>query len=203
MPHLDFFFDLSSPWTYLAFRNVQPIVAETGAGITYRPFLVGAVFNAVNQSVYASREAPDAPKNLHYFKVLNEWADLAGVEMHFPSAHHPLKSVLAMRVCCALEDDQAVLARFAEAAFRAYFGEEQNLDDPEVTARVADGCGLDGAALIAAAGTDAVKARLRANTDEAIARGAYGSPTIFIGEHMYFGNDQLPLVRRRLEMERS
>jgi len=200
VPHLDFFFDLSSPWTYLAFRNIQPIVAETGATITYRPFLVGAVFNAVNQGVYAARGAQDAPKIRHYFAVLKEWADLAGVEMHFPSAHHPLKSVLPMRVCCALEDDQATLARFAEAAFRAYFIDEQNLDDPEVTARVADGCGLDGAALVAAAGTDAIKAKLRANTDEAIARGAYGSPTMFVGDHMYFGNDQLPLVRRRLEV---
>jgi 2-hydroxychromene-2-carboxylate isomerase len=107
-----------------------------------------------------------------------------------------------MRFCCALEDDQAALVRFARAAFASYFDRQENLDDPAVLAAVADAEGLDGTALAEAAGSDPVKARLRANTDELIARGGYGSPSIFVdGDDMYFGNDQLPLVAAALSKE--
>ena len=195
---IDFFFDLSSPWTRLAFHNVQPILAETGAGVRWRPFLVGGVFNAVNPRVYELRADPEQKAMKRSFEWLQEWARLAGVAMNFPSEYHPVKSVAAMRCCCALEDDQAALFRFAGAAFEAYFGEARNIDDPAVLAAIADGIGMDGAALVARSTTPEVKDRLRANTDEAIARGAFGSPTLFVGDRMYFGNDQLPLVRQKL-----
>jgi 2-hydroxychromene-2-carboxylate isomerase len=199
MAHLAFFFDLSSPWTRLAFANVQPILSQANATVTWRPFLVGGVFNAVNPSVYEGRANPDAPKLRHTWRWLGEWARLAGVPMNFPSAHHPVKSVHAMRACCALEDDQPTLVRFAEAAFHAYFADQRNLDDPTELAAIADACGLDGAALIARTGDDDVKARLRANTQEVIDRGGFGSPTMIVdGAQLYFGNDQLPLVRQAL-----
>lgn len=195
---VEFYFDLSSPWTCLAFHNIQPIIKHNGAEIIWKPFLVGGVFNAVNQDVYAARENPDNRKFVHSFRVLKDWAKLAGLPMNFPSEHHPVKSVHAMRVCCALEDDQAALHKFATAAFNAYYGEQRNLDDPEVLIAIADEVGLDGAALAAKTQGQAIKDRLRANTEEAIARGSYGSPSIFVpfgeGERMYFGNDQLPLV---------
>ena len=70
--HLEFFFDLSSPWTYLAFTNVQPLIARTGASAIFRPILVGGVFNAVNQSVYAAREQSDNRKLQHSWKVLGD-----------------------------------------------------------------------------------------------------------------------------------
>ena len=106
-----------------------------------------------------------------------------------------------MRFCCALEGDQQALERFAGAAFEAYFTEARNLDDPAELVAVADSCGLDGEGLAARTQDQDIKDRLRANTEEAIARGAFGSPTIFVdGEHMYFGNDQLPLVRQRVEL---
>ncbi|MDZ4374698.1 MAG: 2-hydroxychromene-2-carboxylate isomerase [Phenylobacterium sp.] len=199
MAHLDFFFDLSSPWTRLAFHNVQPILAETHAAVTWRPFLVGGVFNAVNPSVYAGRADPDAPKLRHTGQWLKDWARLAGVPMNFPSPHHPVKSVHAMRVCCALEDDQAALHRFAEAAFHAYFADARNLDDPSVLADIANVCGLDGAALIRRTQDDDIKQRLRANTQAVIDHGGFGSPTMIVDRtHIYFGNDQLPLVRQAL-----
>ncbi|ASK89873.1 2-hydroxychromene-2-carboxylate isomerase [Sphingorhabdus sp. SMR4y] len=198
MTTVDFYFDLSSPWTCLAFHNIQPIIEENGATIVWKPFLVGGVFNAVNQDVYAARENPDNRKFVHSFRVLKDWAKLAGLPMNFPSEHHPVKSVHAMRLCCALEADQAALHKFATAAFAAYYDEQHNLDDPAVLIAIADEAGLDGAALAARSQEQEVKDRLRANTDEAIARGAYGSPSIFVpfgdGERMYFGNDQLPLV---------
>lgn len=196
---LEFFFDLSSPWTYLAFTNVQAVIARSGATATFRPILVGGVFNAVNQGVYAAREQADNRKLQHSWKVLKDWARLAGVAMNFPSQWHPAKSVHAMRFAAALEADQPALVAFSRAAFASYFGAQDNLDDPDVLAAVATAAGLDGAAIRAASTTDAVKARLRANTDEVIARGGYGSPTMFVdGTDMYFGNDQLPLVEAAL-----
>ena len=199
MAQLTFFYDLSSPWTYLAFNNVQEVIAETQSTVTWRPFLVGGVFNAVNQSVYAARSNPTDPKVIHTFTWLHEWARLANLPLAFPTEHHPVKSVLAMRMCCALEDDQQTLKDFTQAAFVAYFGAGRNIDDPRVMAEVAQSVGLDGEALVSRAVEPAIKDRLRANTEEAIAKGAYGSPTMIVNEaQLYFGNDQLPLVRQAL-----
>lgn len=192
---LDFFYDLSSPWTYLAFNNMQPIIKETGAVVRWRPFLVGGVFNAVNPGVYEARAVPTDPKVAHNFRWLHEWARLADIPLVFPTEHHPVKSVLAMRVCCALEPEQNALEQFSAAAFDAYFAQGDNIDDPAVLVRVADSCGLDGKSLIEQAAEQSIKDQLRGNTDAAIALGAYGSPSLFIDDKLYFGNDQLPLVR--------
>lgn len=197
---VEFFFDLSSPWTYLAFTNLWPMLERTDAHVVLRPILVGGVFNAVNPSVYAAREQIDNRKMNHSWKVLKDWAVLAQVDLNFPSQWHPAKSVHAMRFCCALDADQSALRHFAKAAFESYFGAQENLDDPDMLAAAAESAGLDGAALKIAAQSDAVKAKLRSNTEELIARGGYGSPTIFIdGNDMYFGNDQLPLVEAALK----
>jgi 2-hydroxychromene-2-carboxylate isomerase len=197
---VEFFFDLSSPWTCLAFHNLPAVLERTGASARYRPILVGGVFNAVNPAVYAAREQADNRRMQHSWKVLKDWARLADVPMNFPSRWHPAKSVAAMRFAAAIEDDQPALVRFARAAFASYFDRQENLDDPDVLETVATTEGLDGSAIRAAAGSDTVKARLRANTEEVVARGGYGSPTIFVdGEDMYFGNDQLPLVEAALK----
>ena len=176
VPKLTFFYDLSSPWTYLAFNNVQEVIAETQATVSWRPFLVGGVFNAVNQSVDAARSNPTDPKVIHNFTWLHEWARLANLPLDFPTEHHPVKSVLPMRMCCALEEDQEVLKAFTQAAFDAYFANGRNIDDPLVMADVAKSIGLDGKGLLSRAVEPAIKDRLRANTEEAISKGAYGSP---------------------------
>lgn len=197
---VEFFYDLSSPWTYLAFANLSGLLERSAAEARLRPILVGGVFNAVNQSVYAAREATDNRKLKHSWRVLKDWAALAGVEMNFPSAFHPAKSVHAMRMACALADDQAALSKFTKAAFESYFGAQENLDDPDVLVTVAERVGLDGGAIRERAQGDEVKALLRANTEEVIERGGYGSPTIFVDKtRMYFGNDQLPLVEFALK----
>ncbi len=202
MNRLEFFFDLSSPWTFLAFTNVQNVIAAAQAEIIYRPILVGGVFNAVNPAIYEARASSDNRRFAHSFKVLQDWAALAGMTLQFPNAYHPAKSVNAMRMACALEDDQPALFRFAKAAFEAFMLRGENLDDPAVLIAAADGAGLDGAAIRAASVTDACKARLRTNTDELIARGGYGSPTMFVNhDDMYFGNDQLPLVAAALKKD--
>ncbi|NJS14592.1 MAG: 2-hydroxychromene-2-carboxylate isomerase [Sphingopyxis sp.] len=196
---IEFFYDLSSPWTCLAFHNLDGVMARTGASVKLRPILVGGVFNAVNPAVYAAREQVDNRRLQHSWKVLNDWAALAGVPMNFPSVYHPAKSVNAMRFCCALEDDPAGLAAFTRQAFARYFGAQENLDNPDMLVAAANSAGLDGTALLTLSVSDPVKMRLRTNTDELIERGGYGSPTIFVdGSDMYFGNDQLPLVEAAL-----
>ena len=196
---LTFFYDLSSPWTYLAFNNIQSIIEETQASVVWRPFLVGGVFNAVNQGVYAARSNPTDPKVIHTFTWLHEWAALADLPLKFPTEHHPIKSVLAMRACCALENEQDTLYAFSHGMFKAYFTHGRDIDDPSVVADVANTLGIDGERLVGRAGEQVIKDRLRANTQEAIAKGAFGSPTMIVNEdRLYFGNDQLPLVRQAL-----
>ena len=198
MKTLEVFYDLSSPWTYLAFNNIQPMIAATEIVVRWRPFLVGGVFNAVNQDVYAARAEPMAPKIVHNYRWLHEWARLAELPLVFPTEHHPVKSVLAMRCCCALEEDPEALLGFSLAAFRSYFAYGDNIDDPAVLIDIANRCGLPGDALLEQASSQPVKDQLRANTEEAISRGAYGSPTILIDDKLYFGNDQLPLMKQAL-----
>jgi 2-hydroxychromene-2-carboxylate isomerase len=197
---LELFYDLSSPWTYLAFTNLSGVLERTGERVRLRPVLVGGVFNAVNPAVYAAREQSDNRRMKHSWTVLKDWAALTGVTMNFPSVFHPAKSVNAMRMACALADDMPALSAFTKAAFESYFGAQENLDDPDILVRVANEAGLDGQAIRAASQTDGVKALLRANTDALIARGGYGSPTMFVDTtYMYFGNDQLPLVEAALK----
>jgi 2-hydroxychromene-2-carboxylate isomerase len=196
---IEFFFDLSSPWTCLAFRNIQSMVTKTNTSIIWRPFLVGGVHNTVNEAyVDARANNITSPKWQQLGQSLMDWAALAGVQMNFPSKFHPLRSVHAMRFCCALEQDQQALLRFATAGFEAYFSRQLNLDDPDVLVALANKIGLDGEDLRERSQQQAIKDLLRANTDEAVSRGAFGSPSIFVpfgeGERLYFGNDQLPLV---------
>lgn len=196
----EFFYDLSSPWTYLAFTNLFGVIERTGECATLRPILVGGVFNAVNPAVYAAREKSDNRRLKHSWKVLKDWAALTGVDMNFPSQYHPAKSVNAMRMACVLGDDMPALSEFTRAAFESYFGAQENLDDPDVLIAIANRAGLDGEAIRTASQTDEIKARLRANTEELIMRGGYGSPTMFVDKtDMYFGNDQLPLVEAALK----
>jgi 2-hydroxychromene-2-carboxylate isomerase len=195
---LEFFFDVSSPWTYLAFHNVQPLAAGLGAAIRWRPFLVGGVFNAVNPSVYASREKPVPAKAAYLKKDLADWARLSRLTIRFPPSVFPVNSVKAMRGCIALEAGGR-LVDFARAAFEAYWGEDADISQDAVLEHLCRQVGTDPAAFMAGIAREDVKAKLRANTDELIRRGGFGSPTLFVGDDMYFGNDRLELVRNALQ----
>lgn len=194
---IEFFFDCSSPWTWLGFESIQPLAAELNVEIAWRPILVGGVFNAVNASVYEGRKNPVPAKARYMGKDLQDWARLQGLTINFPPSVFPVNSVKVMRACCWLGQG---CVPFARAAFRAYWTEDRDISQDEVIAEVAAVAGVDTAALFAAIATDPVKAQLRANTDELIARGGFGSPTIFVGgEDMFFGNDRMPLVRAAVE----
>lgn len=196
---VEFFFDLSSPWTYLAFHNIQSMLDDNDAQIIWRPFLVGGVFNAVNKSVYAGREDLGSPKMKFFLKSLNDWAAWSELPLNFPSKYHPVKSVYAMRCCCVLEEQQDVLRQFTAACFAAYFEHKQNIDDPNILISIAKSCDIDSDWLAQEMQSDTIKLKLRNNTQEAIDRGSFGSPSIFVGQDMYFGNDQLPLVKRAIK----
>ena len=195
---IEFFFDCSSPWTYLAFHNIQPLAAELGAKIRWRPFLVGGVFNSVNPSVYFAREHPVPAKQAYQLKDMQDWARQAGLAIKFPPSVFPVNSVKAMRGCILLEA-QGKLVPFAQAAFEAYWGEDRDISNDAVLADVCARAGVDAPAFFAGIAQQPIKDALKANTDELIRRGGFGSPTLFVnGEDMYFGNDRLPLVRAAL-----
>lgn len=199
---LEVFFDCSSPWTYLAFHNIQPLAAELGEEITWRPFMVGGVFNTVNPSVYEQRATPVPAKARYMKKDLEDWARFSGINLTFPPKVFPVNSVKVMRACLVLEPQGALVA-FATAAFEAYWRDNLDISADDVVLEIARRAGVDGAALLQAITAQEVKDRLKANTDELIARGGFGSPTIFVGgDDMYFGNDRLELVRAAILRKR-
>ena len=193
---IEFFFDCSSPWTYLAFHNIQPLAKEFGEEVSWRPILVGGIFNTVNPSVYASRETPVPLKARYEFKDLNDWARSAGLAIKTMPTVFPVNSVKAMRGCIFLGKE---MVPFARAVFEAYWGEDKDISQDTVLTDICKRVGIEPEKFFAAIGQQSIKDQLKANTDEVIARGGFGSPTVFIDKtDMYFGNDRLPLVREAL-----
>jgi 2-hydroxychromene-2-carboxylate isomerase len=194
---LEFFFDCSSPWTYLAFTRIHAVVDRTKADIVWRPILVGGVFNAVNRDVYERRANPDPRKASYSGKDLQDWARLVGIRIGKPSVF-PVRAVAAMRSVLAAEE-HGVLVPFARATFEAYWGDLLDISQPDVLDDISRKANLDPAGIRARSEAPEIKDRLRSNTEEIIARGGFGSPTMFVnGEDMYFGNDRLPLVEAAL-----
>jgi len=198
---IEFFFDCSSPWTYLAFHNIQPLAKEFGEEISWRPILVGGIFNSVNPSVYASREKPVPLKARYMLKDLADWARSAGLAIKMPPTVFPVNSVKAMRGCLWLGKE---MLPFARAIFEAYWGEDQDISQDAVLTGVCTRVGVEPEKFFAGIGQQSIKDQLKANTDEVIARGGFGSPTIFLDKtDMYFGNDRLPLIREALQRRKE
>jgi len=197
MHTLEFFFDTSSPWTYLAFTRIHGIAERTRTSIVWKPILVGGVFNQVNQGVYERRANPEPLKSAYYVKDLQDWARLAGIRIGQPPVF-PVRATLVMRAALAAQE-QDRLVEFSRAAFEAYWGELKDVSQPDIVADIARRAGLDPNAILARTENAEIKDRLRANTSELIERGGFGSPTMFIDKtDMYFGNDRLPLVESAL-----
>jgi 2-hydroxychromene-2-carboxylate isomerase len=200
---IEFFFDCSSPWTYLGFHNIQPLAKEFGVEISWRPILVGGIFNSINPSVYASREHPVPAKLAYQKKDMADWARSAGLTIKMRPTVFPVNSVKAMRGCILLAPE-GKLVSFARAAFEIYWGEDQDISQDTVLTEVCRRVGIDPQKFLAGIGQQAVKDQLKANTDEVMARGGFGSPTIFIDKtDMYFGNDRMPLIREALQRRKT
>ena len=198
---IEFFFDCSSPWSYLAFHNIQPLAEEFGEEISWRPILVGGIFNTVNPSVYAQREAPVPLKARYELKDLSDWARSSGLSIKWRPSVFPVNSVKSMRGCIWSGKD---MVGFARAVFEAYWGEDKDISKDEVLSELCRRVGIDPQKLLVGIAEQAIKDQLKANTDEVIARGGFGSPTIFINKtDMYFGNDRLPLIREALQRRKA
>lgn len=178
---VDFYFDVGSPYSYLAATQVEGVVSAAGGAVVWRPMLLGGVFRAVGNQMPAA-----LPARARYMLVdLHRWARHYGVPFHFPSSF-PLNTLLPMRALAACAPE--ALPDAAMAVFRAYWVEDRDITQAAVLASVV------GAEAVARASEDAVKERLRLTTDEAVARGAFGAPSFFVGEELFFGNDRLALV---------
>ena len=189
---IEFFWDAASPYTYLAATQIEPLAARTGAAVIWRPFLLGKVFEATGNRMPAAVPA----KAKHLFRDVQRWARHYGVPVAFPKVF-PVNSVLVLRagIAAAAEGKGA---EFATAAMHAYWADGSDISQPEVVSAVAASVGLDGAALLLQAQAQPVKDQLRANTEEAVRRGAFGAPSFFVGEQMFWGNDRLVLLEEVL-----
>ncbi len=195
---VEFFFDCSSPWTYMGFHNMVRLADEFGVEVTWKPILVGGIFNTINPSVYGSRDHPVAAKQNYLAKDLGDWARASGLEIRWQPTVFPVNSVKAMRGCFAAEA-AGQLVPFARAVFEAYWGADKNISQDPVLAEIAEAVGLDRVEFFRTIAQPEIKARLKANTDELIARGGFGTPTIFVeGDDMYLGNDRMALVREAI-----
>lgn len=197
MHRIEFYFDCSSPWTWLAFEHALRLFPPELARIEWKPILVGGVFNTVNPSVYAAREHPVPAKLAYARKDLQDWARYIGIRIGQPPVF-PVNSVKAMRgAFVALE--RGCLVPYARAVFRHYWTGLEDISQDEVLERIVAEVGLDPADFFDRIARAGYKDRLRATTDELIARGGFGSPTLFLdGDDMYFGNDRLALLHHRL-----
>jgi 2-hydroxychromene-2-carboxylate isomerase len=187
---LEFFYDFVSPYSYLASTRVEAVAARTGATLRWRPFLLGAVFKATGNR--APLETP--AKERHMWIDLGRWARRLGVPLVHPPVF-PAAPILALRSALAAEA-LGKLVPFTHALYRAYWGEGRDLSRPEVISTAAAVAGLDGAALLAAA--PGFKDALARQTQEAIDRGAFGAPALFVGDELFVGNDRLELVEEAL-----
>ena len=197
MTAVEFFYDVSSPWTYFASRRIQQFCATNQAELVWKPFLVGGVFNKVNPSVYERRENPVPPKDNYY----EGHAGLGALPWHRyvkPSVF-PLNSVKALRgAFVAIE--AGVVAAYSEACFNAYWVQNRDISQVDELRAVAIESGLEPDAFFEAIGQPDIKQKLFDTTDELIERGGFGSPTFFLnGDDMYFGNDRIELMQAALD----
>ena len=190
---LEYFFDYVSPFSFLADSQVPGLVQRTGAELIYRPFFLGGVMQASGNAPPAAVPA----KGKYMFTDIARWLDRYGLELKF-NPHFPVMTVKPMRAAIvALE--QGVFPAFHQALFQAMWRDEKNVGDATVLGEVLSGAGLDAEAILGRIGDDDIKQQLKANSDEAVERGAFGAPTFYVEGEMFFGNDRLDFLEAKLK----
>ncbi|MFO1217928.1 MAG: 2-hydroxychromene-2-carboxylate isomerase [Burkholderiaceae bacterium] len=188
---IEFFFDFGSPTTYLAHTQLPRIAREAGAQLVYRPFLLGGVFKATGNASPVNVPA----KGRWMGQDIARWARRWGVPFTF-NPHFPVNTLTLMRGAVGLQLRRPQdFARYVDATFHAMWVAPRNLGDAAVLAGVLREAGFDADAFVALTADAEVKAKLIANTDEAVARGAFGAPSCFVGDQLFFGQDRLDFVR--------
>lgn len=190
-PTIEFYWDSASPYTYLAATQIEALAARHGASVQWKPFLLGKAFEATGNKPPVGVPA----KGKYMFSDLRLWAQHYGVPFSFPKVF-PVASLISLRIACGLPEE--MVGKWALAAMTAYWNTGADLGQPEVLKTIAVSLGLDPDATLALAQDPAVKERLKANTDEAVARGVFGAPTFFIDKHMFWGNDRFVLMEELL-----
>ena len=190
---LEFFFDCSSPWTYLAFKEIENLCLRQNLELIWKPILVGGIFNTMNPSVYESRSNLIKEKAIYLQKDLQEWALLRGIKINWPDIF-PVNSVKAMRgVFFAMEKNR--VSEYVNYVFSAYWRDNLDISSDEIIMKIVRKLDWDSEEFFSFISQDSVKKSLRINTEELAKRGGFGSPTMFLNErNMYFGNDRLMLL---------
>lgn len=191
---VEFFFDVGSPASYLAWTQLPSLCAQAGARLVHRPMLLGGVFQATgNQSPVTI-----AAKGRYTGRDFARHAKRYGVPLG-TNAHFPIITLTLMRAATGMlmrhpDRYDAYLC----AVFQAIWVDGLNLNDPAIVAQVLGAASFDPAQVLALANDPEVKNALRQTTEEAVARGVFGAPTMFVGEEMFFGQDRLEWVREAL-----
>ncbi len=192
---IDFYFDFSSPYSFLAAEQIEAIAARHGRSVMFRPILLGAVFKASGSAPLTEQYGPKARYSVHDFE---RSARFVGVRYRHPSKF-PIGAVTASRAVLWLQRDRPEKANsFVLAVFRAFFQDDRDIADAAVVAEIAQSLGIDGARLLEAALAADIKDALRRQVEDAVALGVFGAPTIVVDGEMFWGNDRLPQIDRWL-----
>ncbi|MGP5440142.1 2-hydroxychromene-2-carboxylate isomerase [Psychrobacter faecalis] len=190
---VEFFFDVGSPASYLAWTQLESIAQRTNAKIIWRPMLLGAVFQATGNASPASVPA----KGPYMLKDLQRFSNIYGVPFNF-NPFFPLNTMHLMRGATAyLEEPE--FQTYLAAIFNALWSEQLNMESPEVVAEVLTKAGIDVTDFMARISETEVKERLKDTTEEAVARGVFGAPSFFVNGEMFFGQDRLSFVEIALK----
>ena len=185
-----FMFDFGSPNAFLSHQAIPAIEKRTSVKFEYVPVLLGGIFKATNNKSPA--ESLAGIKNKPEFHALEtaRFVKRFHVKPYTPNPFFPVNTLNLMRAAIAAQSE-GVFEKYVDAAFHHMWVEPKKMDDPEVAAKALTASGLDGAKLLARGQEPEVKARLVANTQSAVERGAFGSPTFFVGKEIFFGKEQL------------
>ncbi len=184
MSEIEFFFDVGSAYSYLAATQMAGVAGRTGKPVRWRPFLLGAVFKATGNEMPARVPA----KARWMMQDMALWARHYNIPARVPS-RFPLNTLRTQRALAAIEHaEPARLAEVALAMFRAFWVEDRDVSTDAVIGEIA------GAAIVPAIDAQQTKDHLRATTDEAVKRGAFGAPAMFVGDALFWGNDRIPLL---------
>jgi 2-hydroxychromene-2-carboxylate isomerase len=192
---IDFYFDFSSPYGYFASTKIDGLAEKHGRAVVWRPMLLGAVFKITGQQPLSTVPL----KNSYMAHDLTRTAKLLAVPYKLPTKF-PAGMQAPSRAFYWLGDkDRELAKKLAQALFHAYFAEDRDISNPEVTGNVAAKLGVDKAELLHALGEPAVKERLRTEVDAAIERGVFGSPYIVVDGEPFWGSDRLDQVEQWLK----
>ena len=190
---LEFFYDCSSPWTYLAFSEIENLTTRHKLDLIWKPILVGGVFNAVNPSVYANRANPVKEKSKYSNKDLQDWCKVRGIVIKWPKVF-PVNSVKAMRgAFYAIE--KGSISEYSSKVFYSYWTEGKDISQPAILSEIINSLNMNEEEFFSYIEEETTKQALKLNTQELMDRGGFGSPTIYLNEtDMFFGNDRLQLI---------